>query len=88
MLEQLLKAGISLSTYDTPITKNTALHWAASFGSSPDTVHLFISRGADVNALNSDGATPLHEACYQKNSIIVDLLKQSGADDAIVAQKG
>ena len=34
LLERLVKAGLPLSVVDSPTTANTALHWAASFGSS------------------------------------------------------
>lgn len=40
----------------------TALHYAA-YGQRTDTAELLLSHGADVNARNTDGATPLHWAC-------------------------
>ena len=87
-LKQLIEAGLSLDNVDTQSTKNTPLHWAASFGSSPEVVRLFLAKGADPNHLNVDGATPLHEAAYQKNETICDILKEFGGDDTIIAEKG
>ena len=34
LVERLLRAGIDVSSVDTIVTKNTPLHWAASFGSA------------------------------------------------------
>lgn len=56
-VERLLDAGVSI---DAPNKGNayTALHFAAT-GGEQATAALLIQRGADVNALGTDGATPL-----------------------------
>ena len=47
-----------------------------------------VGGGANVNAVNCEGATALHEAAYVKNRTIVDLLLRKGAKDDVVATKG
>ena len=44
-------------------TRGTPLHLAAIF-SHYEIAKLLISKGADVNARNDDGFTPLHQAAY------------------------
>ena len=41
---------------------------------------LLINEGADVNIVNSEGRTPLMNACEKENSPFVEILLQSGAD--------
>ena len=84
----LLDAGVSLSIVDTPTTRNTPLHWAASFASSEDVFNLFIEYNVDVNVKNNDGAIPLHEAVEQNNKMATDILLAAGANLDIVAEKG
>lgn len=36
--------------------------------------------GADVNAQNTEGKTPLHEAIYKGNYAIVEYLLRNGAN--------
>ena len=43
-------------------------------------VSLLVEKGADVNAKNIDGKTPLHKACEYGNEAIVSLLLEKGAD--------
>ena len=51
-------------------------------------IDLLLEGGADVNAVNCEGATALHEAAYVKNRTIVELLLRKGAKDDVVAFKG
>ena len=81
-------AGIPLSVVDSSATQNTALHWAASFGASNEIIELLVEGGADVNAANCDGVTPLHEAAYVKSMDVIELLQKNGSKDDIVATKG
>lgn len=84
---QLVAAGLSINSHDNPLSRNTPLHWAASFADA-DTVTCLIARGADVNAANTDGATPLHDAVARGDEAIVKLLLQHQANPHIQCYKG
>ncbi|WP_339045351.1 ankyrin repeat domain-containing protein [Candidatus Mesenet endosymbiont of Agriotes lineatus] len=49
-------------------------------GNSIDSVKLLISKGADVNAKDKNGHTPLYVAIYKNNVDIAKLLISNGAD--------
>ena len=50
-------------------------------GSKADYIRILISEGADVNAKNKDGRTPLMDAAkFSNNPEIVTLLLEAGAD--------
>lgn len=57
----------------------TALAWAVYRDDAP-AVDLLLVTGADVNASNDYGVTPLHLACANGNSAIVRQLLDAGAD--------
>ncbi|PRP81431.1 ankyrin repeat-containing protein [Planoprotostelium fungivorum] len=73
---------------------NTALHYFCRSYISPDDCQdlfsTFVRRGANVNAANSNGETPLHKAMFN-NSIrllLVELLLDCGAAINFVNQSG
>jgi len=43
-------------------------------------VDLLIAKGADINAKNKDGCTPLHYAASHAHKEVADLLIAKGAD--------
>ncbi len=57
----------------------TLLSWAA-LGRQIDAVELLILKGADINARNNDGNTPLHTAAFLGENEIAQLLVKNGAD--------
>ncbi|MDP6679982.1 MAG: ankyrin repeat domain-containing protein, partial [Verrucomicrobiota bacterium] len=59
-------------------TGMTPLHWVA-FGGKNEIVELLILNGADVNAMNNDGDTPLDFAIKFKNTETTELLRKHGA---------
>ncbi len=57
----------------------TALSWATLRGDTA-IAQFLIAKGADVNAKNRDGSTPLHSAAFLGRTEIAKLLIQRGAD--------
>ena len=51
-------------------------------------VAFLLSKGANVNLTADDGASALHEACYNSTLAIVQLLLRNGADPSAVDQDG
>ncbi|XP_008556256.1 uncharacterized protein LOC103577419 [Microplitis demolitor] len=84
---QLLEAGIDVNSWDSEGSKNTPLHWAACYGNK-DVVACLIDRGADVNAENGCGATPLHEAVNRGDITICQELLLAGANPHTRALQG
>lgn len=58
---------------------NQALHAAIALGDSPETVCLLLESGADVNATQAGGFTPLHQAAAAGKRELVVLLLENGA---------
>lgn len=75
-IQLLLASGAKLDFKDK--NGNTALHHAAKKG-DPNLIALFVERGANVNAVNAQGRTPLFEALLS-NPVAVNLLIHLGAD--------
>lgn len=65
----------------------TLLHYAVGFGAT-DLVKELIKKGADINALDIDGNTPLMVAAIVKNIDMIDLLRENGARNDIVNKNG
>uniref|UniRef100_A0A8C6TNC9 Myotrophin n=1 Tax=Neogobius melanostomus TaxID=47308 RepID=A0A8C6TNC9_9GOBI len=55
------------------------LHVAADFG-QVEVVEYLISKGANVNAPDKHGITPLLSACYENHASCVKILLEKGAD--------
>ena len=88
-MEKLLRAGLNIhTTFDTETTRNSPLHWAATFGTAKLVKTLVEDYGAEVNTMNSNGDTPLHEAVNRIDLEIAEILLRNGSDVRIKSSKG
>lgn len=60
----------------------TALHYAVE-RKRTDVIKLLISRGSDVNALDSRGWTPLHRAAAKNNLLAIDFLTEVAGENCV-----
>uniref|UniRef100_A0AC34R811 Beta-hexosaminidase bacterial type N-terminal domain-containing protein n=1 Tax=Panagrolaimus sp. JU765 TaxID=591449 RepID=A0AC34R811_9BILA len=79
---QLIAAGVNVNSIDSPQSRNTPLHYAASY-SSDEIVKTLVESGANVNAQNHTGDTPLHDAVVRKHEGIAKILLDGGANSAL-----
>ena len=78
VLEFLLSFGkISIDAMDA--LQRTPLHAAAIYN-GPQACDLLLSRGANIAAVDDDGATPLHWAAVRKHLQVAKVLLKRGAD--------
>jgi ankyrin repeat protein len=73
------KKGLGIDTVDATVTKGTPMHWAADFNQVAVLEYL-LGKGADVNAKNAYGITPLLSATYESHKEAVEFLLKKGAD--------
>ena len=55
---------------------------------SPKIISLLLQAGANVNAKDAKGNTPLHCACYTGNAQVISVLLEEGADVKLVNHNG
>lgn len=79
MIRHLIARGIPVNAKDR--YGNTPLHYAAR-SKNVEAIRALLDAGADVDAVNDDGITPLREVLLRKPTILeaVDLLLSRGAD--------
>lgn len=86
-VNQLLRSGVLVNSVDSAFTKNTPLHWAASYGNE-EVVRTLCEGGANANQQNAHGETPLYEATKRKHSGIIQTMLSFRANPDIVNIKG
>ena len=67
---------------------NALLHWACIRGDVTEVLILVFVGGHKINAQDPTGNTPLHLACYNGHSDIVEILMLAGADETITNDLG
>ncbi|KAJ1484785.1 ankyrin repeat protein, partial [Baffinella frigidus] len=67
---------------------STPLHCSVARPCGIGITRLLIKRGADLNARNTQGWTPLHVACREGNEVLALLLVQNGADVSAETNQG
>ncbi|XP_043964694.1 myotrophin isoform X3 [Gambusia affinis] len=63
------------------------LHYAADFGQL-DVIKYLLDKGADVNATDKHGLTPLMNACFEDHKECAKILLEKGADKHIKSSQG
>ena len=84
MLELVIALGVNVNAPDT--NKLTPLHFAAGPPDQAKMVETLLKNGANINAQQGVGATPLFHAVYHKASKSVRVLLKHGADKNIAGQ--
>ncbi len=86
LLKEARKSEINLINARSKDSKQTALHWAAGHNDNPDVARTLIAAGANVNAKDAYGQTPLAEAeavhrmRWKDNRLqVIEMLKSAGA---------
>ncbi|BFZ13612.1 hypothetical protein BsWGS_16651 [Bradybaena similaris] len=87
-IRSMLNRGVD-PNFEIPRTQQTPLHLALKNNPVPDTtfekmLNLLLFFGANPNAQDCDGISPLHLACMYGNTLGVQLLLQAGADVNVV----
>ncbi len=75
----LLEHGAHAHQYSHNPQHNQPLHAAIALGDSEETILLLLEAGADVNAVQAGGFTPLHQAAAAGKANLVRLLLANGA---------
>lgn len=78
-VELLLGRGAHAHQVSRNPQRNQPLHAAVALGDSLETIRLLLTGGADVNATQAGGFTPLHQAAAAGKLEIVKLLLEAGA---------
>ena len=80
-LNECLQNKVSVNSLDK--SGSTAIHWAARGGHVECATALLKYPNIQVNVQNKLGDTPLHNAAWKGDSIVVGLLLEAGADIAV-----
>jgi ankyrin repeat protein len=84
IIKTLIASGADPSKKD--VNDEQPLHYAAA--SATQNIQPLLEAGADINAQNKDGATPLHLAIEENNAEAIKTLLEAGANLAIENANG
>lgn len=76
----LLAAGASVHVFSRNPQQNQPLHAALALGRNVQTIHLLIQHGADANATQAGGFTPLFSAATANRQDLAEILLANGAN--------
>jgi ankyrin repeat protein len=84
----LLDAGADVDQISQTPMRNQALHALLALSKNADVTRLLIERGADVNAVQTAGYRPLHQAAVTGREDLVRTLLDAGADKTARCDRG
>jgi ankyrin repeat protein len=84
----LLQAGADPGQVAQTPMRNQALHAVLALSRNPEIIGLLIEHGADVNAVQTAGYRPLHQAAIAGNADVVRMLLAAGADPQARCDRG
>jgi uncharacterized protein len=84
----LLNAGADVRQVSETPMRNEALHALLALSKDADVTRLLIERGADVNAAQTAGYRPLHQAAVAGREDLVRMLLDAGADKTAHCDRG
>jgi len=84
----LLESRADVNAEDAGEGHRTVLHHAAEWGNSAELVQLLVDRGAEVNACDDAGWTPLDHANERRRPEIAAFLRSRGAKEASAQAAG
>lgn len=87
IMEILIAYGHDVNTRCPVCSHETYLHRAADY-ENEDLFYTLINNGAELNAVDDDGDTPLHWAINAKNKLIIEALLIENADINIKSNDG
>lgn len=83
----LLSHGADVHTVSKTAMSNQPLHAALALSNDPETIALLIGHGANVNAKQMGGYTPLHQAASAGKADTVEALLAAGADPNLLCDR-
>ena len=84
----LLDAGATVDQVSQTPMRNQALHALLALSKDAEITRLLIERGADVNAAQTAGYRPLHQAAVAGREDLVRMLLNAGADKMARCDRG
>jgi uncharacterized protein len=84
----LLEHGAHVHQFSHNPMRNQPLHACVALSRNPETIRLLIAQGADVNAVQAGGFTPLHQAAAAGQKDLVALLLAEGAEPSLKCDQG
>lgn len=84
----LLAHGARVDAVSDNAQQNQPLHAAVALGRNPSTVTLLLEHGADVNARQTGGFTPLFSAAAANRRDLAELLLAHGAQPGLTSDQG
>jgi ankyrin repeat protein len=84
----LIFRGARVDAISQNAQQNQPLHAALALGKNPSTIELLVSHGADVNATQAGGFTPIFSAAAANRIDLVEMLMEHGANPRHTSDQG